>query len=107
MPDPCSFPGMKQGVSSPSLATGGGSTNAIGDIAIGIRPAAGVSYPRLDEIVRGKRGVTPDTALRLARVTGMGADFRLGLQQDWDLWHALATERAAAIALLEPLPRPG
>ena len=59
------------------------------------------------EIVRGKRSVTPDTALRLARVTGMGADFRLGLQQDWDLWHALTAERAAAIALLEPLPRPG
>jgi antitoxin HigA-1 len=29
-----------------------------------------VSLPRLDEIVRGKRGVTPDTALRLARVVG-------------------------------------
>ena len=67
----------------------------------------GVSYPRLNEIVRGKRGVTPDTALRLERVTGMGADFWLGLQQDWDLWHALTAERAAAIALLEPLPRPG
>ncbi len=30
--------------------------------------------------------VTPDTALRLSRVLGMSADFRLGLQQDWDLW---------------------
>ena len=67
----------------------------------------GISYPRLNEIVRGKRSVTPDTALRLAQVTGMGADFWLGLQQDWDLWHALTAERAAAIALLEPLPRPG
>ena len=45
----------------------------------------GVSFPRLNEIVNGKRGVTPDTALRLARVTGMSADFWLGLQQDWDL----------------------
>lgn len=35
----------------------------------------GVSFPRLNEIVRGKRSVTPDTALRLARVTGMSADF--------------------------------
>ena len=58
-------------------------------------------------IVRGKRSVTPDTALRLAQVTGMGADFWLGLQQDWDLWHALTAERAAAIASLEPLPHPG
>ena len=36
----------------------------------------GVSFPRLNEIVRGKRGVTPDTALRLSRVVGMSADFR-------------------------------
>src|SRR6476619_7795239 len=49
----------------------------------------GVSFPRLNEVIRGKRGVTPDTALRLARVLGMSADFWLGLQQDWDLWHAL------------------
>lgn len=66
----------------------------------------GISYPRLNEIVRGKRGVTPDTALRLARVTGMSADFWLGLQQDWDLWHVATPERLAAIESLEPLPRP-
>ena len=50
--------------------------------------------------------MTPDTALRLARVTGMDADFRMGLQQDGDLWQALTAERAAAIALLEPSPHP-
>lgn len=65
----------------------------------------GVSFPRLNEIVRGRRSVTPDTALRLARVTGMSADFWLGLQQDWDLWHALRSKDAAAIARLAPLPR--
>ncbi len=63
----------------------------------------GVSYPRLNEIVRGKRSVTPDTALRLARVLGMSADFWLGLQQDWDLWHAMRSEEAEEIARLEPL----
>ena len=67
----------------------------------------GVSFPRLNEIVRGKRAVTPDTALRLARVTGMSADFWLGLQQDWDLWHALRSRKAAVIEELEPLPRVG
>ncbi len=67
----------------------------------------GVSFPRLNEIVRGKRSVTLDTALRLARVTGMSADFWLGLQQDWDLWHALRSKAAAAIAELQPLPRTG
>jgi addiction module HigA family antidote len=65
----------------------------------------GVSFPRLNEIIRGKRSVTPDTALRLARVLGMSADFWLGLQQDWDLWHAMHSEEAAAIEQLEPLRR--
>ncbi|HYN22453.1 MAG TPA: HigA family addiction module antitoxin [Thermoanaerobaculia bacterium] len=67
----------------------------------------GVSFPRLNEIIRGKRSVTPDTALRLARVLGMPAAFWLGLQQDWDLWHAMRSEEAAAIAKLEPLRRLG
>ena len=63
----------------------------------------GVSFPRLNEIVRGRRSVTPDTALRLARVIGMSADFWLGLQQDWDLWHAMRSDKAADITELEPL----
>lgn len=67
----------------------------------------GVSFPRLNEVIHGKRGVTPDTALRLARVTGMSADFWLGLQQDWDLWHALRSEKAVEIADLEPLTEVG
>ena len=64
----------------------------------------GVSFPRLNEIIRGKRGVTPDTALRLAQVLGMSADFWLGLQTDWDLWHAMHGEKAKEISRLEPLP---
>ena len=63
----------------------------------------GVSFPRLNEVINAKRAVTPDTALRLAQVTGMSADFWLGLQQDWDLWHALRSKEAAAIARLKPL----
>jgi len=66
-----------------------------------------VSFPRLNEIINGKRSVTPDTALRLARVTGMSADFWLGLQQDWDLWHALRSDEAAEITHLKPLARAG
>jgi len=67
----------------------------------------GVSFPRLNEVINGKRSVTPDTALRLARVTGMSADFWLGLQQDWDLWHALRSAEAAEIAELKPLEHAG
>ena len=65
----------------------------------------GISFPRLNEIIRGRRGVTPDTALRLERVLGMPADFWLGLQLDWDLWHAMRGQDAKAIARLEPLRR--
>ena len=66
-----------------------------------------VSYPRLNEIIKGRRSVTPDTALRLSRVLGMSADFWLGLQQDWDLWHAMKSPEAKAISRLRPLLRDG
>lgn len=35
----------------------------------------GVPFARLNDILRGKRGPTPDTALRLARLLGISADF--------------------------------
>lgn len=40
---------------------------------------------RINEIVLGKRGVTADTALRLARYFGMSPQFWLGLQMDYEL----------------------
>ena len=40
---------------------------------------------RINEIVQGKRRVTPDTALRLARFFDMSPQFWLGLQLDYDL----------------------
>lgn len=64
----------------------------------------GVSYPRLNEIIKGRRSVTPDTALRLSHVLGMSADFWLGLQQDWDLWHAMNSPQAEEIKRLKPIP---
>lgn len=65
----------------------------------------GVSFPRLNEVINARRAVTPDTALRLERVTGMRAEFWLGLQQDWDLWHALRSDAAKEIERLVPLER--
>lgn len=47
-----------------------------------------ISLPRLNELIEGKRGVTPDTALRLERLLGQTGDFWLTLQLHWDLWHA-------------------
>lgn len=64
----------------------------------------GVSYVRLNAIVNGRRGVTSNTALRLERATGMDADFWLGLQADWDLWHELHSPEAREIEEIERLP---
>jgi len=47
--------------------------------------ALGVDSARLNEIVRGRRGITADTALRLARYLGTSAEFWLGLQLDYEL----------------------
>ncbi|MGH7562801.1 MAG: HigA family addiction module antitoxin [Gemmatimonadota bacterium] len=61
-----------------------------------------ISYPRMNEIVKGKRSVTPETALRLARFTGTEPEFWLNLQQAVDLWEALHAEEARDIEEIEP-----
>lgn len=48
---------------------------------------------RLNEVVRGRRGITADTALRLARLFDMSPEFWMGVQADWDLWQAAAALR--------------
>ncbi|MBI2836029.1 MAG: HigA family addiction module antidote protein [Acidobacteria bacterium] len=50
---------------------------------------------RLNEIVRGRRGITADTALRLSRLLKTSPEFWMGLQTDWDLWHAAHALRKA------------
>ena len=67
----------------------------------------GVSYPRVNELVRGKRGITPDTALRLDRLFGMEAQFWLNLQLAWDLYQAAHAPAAGAIRRIRPLSRGG
>lgn len=52
-----------------------------------------VSYQRINEIVSGKRGITPSTALRLAKYFGMSADFWLNLQIKFDLYLAQKKEK--------------
>ncbi len=47
-----------------------------------------VSYQRVNELVNRKRGVTPGTALRLAKFFGTSADFWMNLQLRWDLYQA-------------------
>lgn len=48
----------------------------------------GWTYPRLNEIVNMRRGVTAASALCLADAFGTTPEFWLDLQRDWDLWHA-------------------
>lgn len=55
----------------------------------------GIPLNRLNEIIRGRRGVSADTALRLARLLDTSAELWLGLQNDWDLWHAALALRQA------------
>jgi antitoxin HigA-1 len=59
----------------------------------------GMPLNRLNQIVKGKRGITPDTALRLGEVFGIEAPFWLNLQLAWDLWHAQAARRKAGARL--------
>lgn len=47
--------------------------------------ALGITPTRLNNVVRGRRGITADTALRLARYLGSSAEFWLGLQLEYDL----------------------
>ena len=63
----------------------------------------GVSYPRVNELIHGKRGITPDTALRLEQLFGMEAQFWLNLQLSWDLYHATHSSTAAEIKRLPAL----
>jgi addiction module HigA family antidote len=65
----------------------------------------GVSYPRINELVHGKRGITPDTALRLERLFGMEAQFWLNLQLVWDLYEAQHSLAARHIRKIRRLPR--
>lgn len=51
-----------------------------------------VPYQRVNELVNGRRGLTPSTALRLAKFFGTSAAFWLNLQQRWDLYHASVAE---------------
>ena len=75
---------------------------------IGLAERLGVSYPRVNELVHGKRGVTPDTALRLERLFGMEAQFWLNLQLAWDLYrvqHSRAARHIRKIRRITPPAR--
>ena len=52
----------------------------------------GVPFQRINELVNGKRGVTPSTALRLGRFFDNSPEFWLTLQSRWDLFRVMKSE---------------
>ena len=61
------------------------------ELANGIR----VPYQRVNELINRRRGITPATALRLAKYFGNTPGFWMNLQLRWDLYHAQQSEAEA------------
>ena len=66
----------------------------------------GVPATRVSEILHGRRGITADTALRLAKYFGTSAKFWLGLQEDYDLEEE-STAKAKELSAIVPLEQAG
>jgi len=64
-----------------------------------------VPYQRINELVNGRRGMTPGTALRLAKFFGVSAGFWMKLQLRWDLYYAEQKE-AKQLELIRPYAIP-
>ena len=64
-----------------------------------VASAIHVPYQRVNELINGKRGITPSTALRLAKFFGTTPDFWINLQTRWDLYHALQKEQSELIKI--------
>ena len=73
----------------------------LGLTATALAQAIGVTPARISEIVRGRRGISAGTALRLARYFGTDARSWMNLQQGWALERA-ARDGEAAIAAIRP-----
>ena len=64
--------------------------------------AAGVSRQSINELLRGRRAVSPEMALRLSRLFGNSPEFWLNAQRTVDLWNA-AQAIKADVARIKPL----
>jgi addiction module HigA family antidote len=62
-----------------------------------------VTFQRVNAIANRRRSITPDTALRLAKLFGTSPDFWLNLQQGWDLYSATNSKNAAVLDKIEPV----
>ncbi|MCB1502917.1 MAG: HigA family addiction module antidote protein [Bauldia sp.] len=74
----------------------------IGMSQYALAKALGVPQIRISEIVNGRRAITPDTALRLARYFRTSAEFWLGMQATHDLERARDAVGASIEAAVKP-----
>jgi addiction module HigA family antidote len=63
-----------------------------------------VPYQRINEVINGRRGITPATALRLAKFFGLSPDFWMNMQLRWDLYHAQLSEKDTLKAIRHYIP---
>ena len=63
----------------------------LGMTQVALATRLGVTHARINELINGRRGMTPDTALRLEKLFGQSAQSWLNAQLRWDLWHAMHT----------------
>ena len=68
----------------------------------GLATALGVSRQSVNELLRGRRALSPEMALRLSRLVGNSAEFWLNAQRAVDLWDAAEAVRDA-VSLIKPL----
>ena len=61
-----------------------------------------VPYQRVNDIVNGRRGITPSTALRLAKYFNMTPDFWMNVQLRWDMYFAQQAENKV-LETIQPL----
>ncbi len=67
----------------------------------------GVPYQRVNELVNGKRGITPSTALRLAEFFGNSVDFWMNLQTRLDVYETMQVEKTELAKIRERRPKWG
>ena len=65
--------------------------------------ATGISVSRINDLIKGRRGITPDSAIRLGAALGTGPELWLNLQRDYDMRLARA-EKAAEYAAISVIP---
>jgi len=71
-----------------------------------VADAIHVPYQRVNELINRKRGVTPSTALRLAKFFGNSPGFWMNLQLRWDLYQAQQAE-VSVLKQIDPVGTAG